>query len=258
MSQITGYTADRMAAIEAASVVDGSVDSDGNLTLTKHDGSTIAAGNIKGPIGGSVWYGTGAPGTIAGSKYLDLYLDVASGDEYQQTGTNVWTKIGSLAQTYIDQVAALTAQQTSLMETAASIEELTVSTTVHVIWNTTAIASTVTAPTTRSFWVAPFPCKVVACEVMFDLFSLAANATNNLTVRLRTARAGGLPSSMVSKNSNTDEAIVARQAWNFDSATWNPANSQLQKGDGLCWDFQFTGSVTVQLPMTVTCQIQPL
>ena len=50
MTTITGLTAARMLAIEAASVVDGDVDGD-NLILVKHDGSTINAGNVRGPAG---------------------------------------------------------------------------------------------------------------------------------------------------------------------------------------------------------------
>jgi hypothetical protein len=51
MTTVTGLTADRMLAIEAASVVDGDVDGSGNLILTKHDGSQINAGSVIGPTG---------------------------------------------------------------------------------------------------------------------------------------------------------------------------------------------------------------
>jgi hypothetical protein len=50
MATVTGLTADRMLAIEAASVVDGDI-VDGQLVLTKHDGSTITAGSVVGPEG---------------------------------------------------------------------------------------------------------------------------------------------------------------------------------------------------------------
>jgi hypothetical protein len=45
MATVTGLTADRMLEIEAASVIDGDV-IDGELILTKHDGSTIDAGSV--------------------------------------------------------------------------------------------------------------------------------------------------------------------------------------------------------------------
>jgi microcystin-dependent protein len=50
MASVTGLTAERMLAIEAASIVDGEVVGD-NLILTKHDATTINAGNVRGPIG---------------------------------------------------------------------------------------------------------------------------------------------------------------------------------------------------------------
>jgi hypothetical protein len=51
MTTVTGLTADRMLAIEAASVIDGDVDGSGNLILTKHDGTQINAGSVIGPPG---------------------------------------------------------------------------------------------------------------------------------------------------------------------------------------------------------------
>ena len=50
MATVTGLTAARMLAIEAASVIDGDVVGD-NLILTKHDGSTINAGSVRGATG---------------------------------------------------------------------------------------------------------------------------------------------------------------------------------------------------------------
>lgn len=50
MATITGLTADRMLEIEAASVVDGDV-INGELILTKHDGSSVNAGSVIGPPG---------------------------------------------------------------------------------------------------------------------------------------------------------------------------------------------------------------
>lgn len=50
MATITGFTAERMLAMEAATIVDGDVVGN-NLILTKHDGSTVDAGNVRGPTG---------------------------------------------------------------------------------------------------------------------------------------------------------------------------------------------------------------
>lgn len=50
MATVTSLTAERMEAIEAASVVDGNVVGD-NLILTRFDDSTIDAGSVRGPTG---------------------------------------------------------------------------------------------------------------------------------------------------------------------------------------------------------------
>ena len=50
MATVTGYTAAKMKAMEDASIVSGTI-SGGHLVLTKHDTSTIDAGNVVGPTG---------------------------------------------------------------------------------------------------------------------------------------------------------------------------------------------------------------
>jgi hypothetical protein len=70
MTTVTGLTADRMLAIEAASVIDGDVVS-GNLILTKHDGSTINAGSVIGPAGPQ-----GPPGSMTSVVASRPILDV--------------------------------------------------------------------------------------------------------------------------------------------------------------------------------------
>lgn len=50
MATVTGLTADRMQEIIDATIVDADVIGD-NLILTKDDGSTIDAGNVRGPAG---------------------------------------------------------------------------------------------------------------------------------------------------------------------------------------------------------------
>jgi hypothetical protein len=50
MTTVTGLTAARMLEIEGASVIDGDIDGD-NLILTRHDGTQINAGDVRGPVG---------------------------------------------------------------------------------------------------------------------------------------------------------------------------------------------------------------
>lgn len=65
MATITGLTAERMQEIEGASVVDGEI-INGNLILTKHDGTQINAGSAAGPAGpvGPVGPTSAIPGEI--------------------------------------------------------------------------------------------------------------------------------------------------------------------------------------------------
>jgi microcystin-dependent protein len=51
MTQVTGFTAERMLAIENSTVVDGSVDGNGHLILTTRDSTDIDAGSVIGPQG---------------------------------------------------------------------------------------------------------------------------------------------------------------------------------------------------------------
>lgn len=49
MAQVNGLSRDRMLEIEGASIVDGEVDNNGNLILTKHNGNEVNAGSVIGP-----------------------------------------------------------------------------------------------------------------------------------------------------------------------------------------------------------------
>lgn len=69
MATVTGMTAEAMEAIRDGVVVDGDVVGN-NLILTKYDGSTINAGNVKGPKGD-----TGSAG-ISSALALASVLDV--------------------------------------------------------------------------------------------------------------------------------------------------------------------------------------
>jgi microcystin-dependent protein len=70
MATITGLTADRMLEIEGASVVDGEVDTNGNLILTTHDGTTINAGPVVGPQGAQGPMGPSGVASIPGEIKL--------------------------------------------------------------------------------------------------------------------------------------------------------------------------------------------
>lgn len=60
MGSVTGLTAARMLAIEAASVISGHI-SGNNLILDKHDGTTVDAGSVRGPQGSQGVQGASGP-----------------------------------------------------------------------------------------------------------------------------------------------------------------------------------------------------
>lgn len=51
MATVEVVTSDRILALEAETVVNGSVNVEGDLILTKHGGSTVNAGHVVGPTG---------------------------------------------------------------------------------------------------------------------------------------------------------------------------------------------------------------
>lgn len=79
MASVTGYTAARMQEIEDQAIVTGAVVGD-NLVLTRYDGGTINAGNVRGPIGN-----TGPAATIPSVARvravfaLDVFQSVSNG-----------------------------------------------------------------------------------------------------------------------------------------------------------------------------------
>lgn len=74
MATVRGLTAERMLEIEAASVVAGAVDLRDHLILTKHDGTTIDAGYIKGDPGTPGEQGP--PGPVSWSNIPDVPLSL--------------------------------------------------------------------------------------------------------------------------------------------------------------------------------------
>lgn len=75
MAYVEGLTKVRMLEIEAASVVDGEVVGD-NLHLTRHDGTTIDAGSVRGPAAPNL---ADASTTVKGIVELATPAEVADG-----------------------------------------------------------------------------------------------------------------------------------------------------------------------------------
>lgn len=74
MATITGYTAERMQAIEDSAIIDGEVVGD-DLILTRYDTTTINAGSVRGP--------TGSPGVSISD--LNDWLPIGTSLDYIET-----------------------------------------------------------------------------------------------------------------------------------------------------------------------------
>lgn len=97
MATITGITAEKMAEITDAYIVDGDVVGD-NLILTRYDGTTIDAGNVRGPKGdeGDPAGGVGDDGDAAGPIFVNSDVtNTYTGDQltrvehFRQSGSKV-------------------------------------------------------------------------------------------------------------------------------------------------------------------------
>lgn len=114
MATVTGLTAARMLDIEAASVVDGDIVGD-DLILTKHDGSTIDAGNVRGPAGVAGPIGAGAQSMQQGvigvgdaglSVTTAAQVSIGSGQIYVMSAGGVLTAIVKTLPTSISAIPA--------------------------------------------------------------------------------------------------------------------------------------------------------
>lgn len=88
MATVTGLTAERMIAMENATVIDGDVVGN-NLILRTRDGTTIDTGNVRGPIGPS-----GAAHTICTSTTRPVLAPGDEGKSIYETDTDlvrIWT-----------------------------------------------------------------------------------------------------------------------------------------------------------------------
>jgi microcystin-dependent protein len=113
VATVTSYTAARMKAIEDGTVVDGDVVGD-NLILTKHDGSQVNAGNVRGPVGATG--PKGDPGTPAAGAISSIPGEMklwpgTSLPDVAKYGHWVWADGAVyLVATYPDAAAAIGAQ----------------------------------------------------------------------------------------------------------------------------------------------------
>lgn len=112
------------------------------------------------------------------------------------------------------------------------------------------------SPTITTLFVAPYPLRITTITMVFDLFTLAANATNYMTATFRKYTTTGTV--LVSKATST-EGITARKPWRFDAVSWTEAARDLAEGDAINLGFTAAGTgSTVTFPVNITIGYEPL
>lgn len=113
MATIEVFRTEKMVEIENSVVVGADLDENGNLTLTLHDGTTIDAGNIKGPVGDAGSYPQ-ADDSNFGLALLATSDDVAEGTDASKALTPASLKPNLPAPPYLARVEKNIAVQTNI------------------------------------------------------------------------------------------------------------------------------------------------
>src|SRR5690606_31671641 len=112
------------------------------------------------------------------------------------------------------------------------------------------------SPTITTLMIAPYPLRITTITMVFDSFTLAANATNYMTATFRKYTTTGTV--LVSKSTST-EGITARKPWRFDAVSWTESARNLAEGDALNLGFSSAGTgSTVTFPVNITIGYEPL
>lgn len=88
MTSITGYTKERMKAIEDNTIVSGDIVGD-DLILTRYSGATLVAGDVRGPEGPAGPGGTPGDDTVTTAKIVDGAVTTAKLDADAVTGAKI-------------------------------------------------------------------------------------------------------------------------------------------------------------------------
>lgn len=154
------------------------------------------------------------------------------------------------------QLDALAAQQSQLMSTAATIEELSTSIVLNGFPVSGNLVTETSSGSAYTLWVAPFPCKVIAADYVREYGDVVASASNALTVTLSRVPAGGGTAQAIVAKSTASEAMTARATWSFDGAVWNDVT--FAKGDYLRINHAVTGTATTRFPLCITWRYSPI
>lgn len=248
------------AGSAASATVTGSSPSQ-TLSFTIPRGATGARGltgeigpqGPKGDPGTTTWEGiTNKPLATSTQPGLMSPSDKnAVGDASALVRGTVGSDRLPLAQSTVPGVVTLSSLQDMTSSTVQTAMASAVNT--DELFQTTVLTASTTITT---MLIAPYPLRITKIVMVFDAMTLAAHATNNLTVTFRRYTTGG--ATLVAKSSAT-EGITARVPWRFDSLSWSESARNLQEGDMLNMGFTAAGSgSSVVFPVTTMIGYTPL
>lgn len=174
------------------------------------------------------------------------------------------TAVGADIKSLNTSVSNVAAQQTQLMSTAATVEELSVgvvqsgvwSSAVPPVWKDTFTAD---AAVVQTLWTAPWPCRLVSFDVVREFGTMTTSDTNYVNASIRRKVPNG--SLYVIANKNTQiagEAINSRVTWSFDGASWTAANALFNKGEFLSIEWTTFGTGSIRFPLSYTFRVVPV
>lgn len=174
-----------------------------------------------------------------------------------------WSKVGQLWPALSAKIDGLVSQQSQLMQTAATVDELTVSTVISGYitgaGNPTTMYQYLNGTNTvlQTIWVAPYACRIVSCSFWREYTDHPLGTAGNTAAAILLRTRGGTWSE-IARRDTLGAAWPARSDWNLDGATWSEDARTFAKGDGIMVGLQALGSAQIRYPITITCRVQPL
>lgn len=110
-----------------------------------------------------------------------------------------------------------------------------------------------------TIWSAPFDCVINDAWMTFDYLNVPMDTTNYMEIALRKRTPAGALTSIVTKSTKVDEAIVPHIPWLMSNATWPfpGVSNKFLKGDMMTLQFWLYGSTTMYFPMQITVKYSP-
>ena len=163
-------------------------------------------------------------------------------------------------QDLVTRMDGLDANQTALMSTAASTEELTGSVSLSGAWTSggawkqgVTLGTNETGEVKRNIFIAPFDCEIISAAVTGE-FTVAAHASNYIEFRLIRQRAGA---GSFAKIDTSAQTMSANRPLSFDNVVFD-SQKDFIKDDVLIIAIKPYNNIVFKLPLVVTFRYRPI